>query len=199
MCKEIARGIREDYGERDHDAELRLPEFGETVPKVDIRRAGRRRTLWAAIARLHQYSGHPLPRALTRTLVFARASHEAIQMAKSYRRDTCLQVAGKILQRPARIPLARSFGDLVSIDVFSVCRKVGNQTAVTQFLLNAMDLGAGLQKVILIKEETARGCWRAFDWHFMQAFMLRPAPLVTDNHSSYGEVFVMEVQTLGIQ
>ena len=91
-----------------------IPILGEArYPRAD-------KDTFGSIRRLHHNLGHPKPAALVRTLRLAKASPEALACARHYLCDTCRALGNKKLSRPAKIPVAAYFNQIVGVDVTEV-------------------------------------------------------------------------------
>ena len=94
-----------------------------------------------ALVRLHANMGHRPPRILARALAIAGAPRDVIAAARALRCSTCDQLKRQKPQRPAHIPRARAFGDVVCADLLDMKVACG----FTAWALNIVDAASGFQ------------------------------------------------------
>ena len=103
----------------DEDEELEVDDRSEGSSEPEMEENGGEppvdRRLMAAVMRLHENTGHRPPRALARALRIAGAAPDAIRAARQLKCDVCQELRRPRLRRPATLPRARTFGDVVHL------------------------------------------------------------------------------------
>ena len=111
-------------------------------------------TLKQAIAKLHTNLGHPSNTSLARAIRLTGGSDLAVSLALAHRCPVCyrLQQPGNAAHLPASLRKAREFGEVLSIDLFTLADHQGQ----SQTVLNAVDLATQFQAGDLFRPNIPR-------------------------------------------
>ena len=139
--------------------------------------------LTASVRRLHENTGHRPKRQLVRALVIAGAPAETIRAAKLLKRPVCEEVQQTKPKRPATLPRARHFGDVVHIDLFQVEAITGSK----HWALNVVDAASKFQVCAIVPRKTTAAVTEAMDQCWM-TWAGPPSTIVAD----MGPEFVSE-------
>ena len=105
----------------------------------------------AAVARLHENTGHRSTRRLARALTIAGAPSAVIRAAKQHKRSICMERAPPKSQRPASLPQPRDVSDQVHIDLIEAVDVNGESF----YIIHATDFCTRFQMAQVIERKTA--------------------------------------------
>ena len=145
-------GHQGDYSKVEAD-DLSAEDDDGDVPNEEHQKAwnGVDRSQQLALLRLHANTGHRPARIMARALAIAGAPRDVIAAARALRCSTCDQLKRQKPQRPAHIPRARAFGDVVCADLLHMKVACG----FTAWGLNIVDAASGFQVVRLLQNKSS--------------------------------------------
>ena len=178
----------------DGDSEADLPNVKDEGPKGSIDEAYLKR-LNIEVKRLHSNLGHPSKNALVRMLVHGGAKKEAIDIARKLECQICKSNEKPKLQRPAKMPIAYEFNEVVGIDCIHL-RGLRGEKGLRAFC-HITDWATSKQIALPIQVESPEECWRVvrewINWYGV------PKRIVYDEHGSFGGAFGDNLERWGIR
>ena len=113
-----------------------------------------------ALLRLHANTGHRPVRVLARALVIAGASRDIVAAARALRCEVCDESRRVRPARPAHLPRARAFGDVVHIDLVDISQSCGFRPC---WCVSIVDAASGFQVVRLLARKTSTAVIEAIE------------------------------------
>ena len=126
------------------DSEDEFPQGAEDDAKIPA-------SIRAAVARLHENTGHRSTRRLARALTIAGAPSTVVRAAKQHKCSICMERAPPKSQRPASLPHPRDVSDQVHIDLVEVADVDGE----SYYVVHATDFCTRFQMAQVIERKTA--------------------------------------------
>ena len=139
-------GGDEDFFQPDDDVARPQPGPGvrepDPMPDLDP-------DIKAAVRRAHFNLAHPSREAFVRLLRLGGAAREAVEYARLWTCPVCARSRAPTAPRPAAMPMAESFNDLVSLDIFTI----KDIHSVAYEVLSLLDVATTYHVAVLLASE----------------------------------------------
>ena len=139
-------GVEDDFEDR-----YMMSESDSEVSGLDETLSPSDKELYASLMRMHVNSGHRSLKRLCRALAIAGAPRSTIKMARKLKCSICQEKKRPKIRRPAAIPRARAFADVVHGDLLQISDVGGAKC----WVLNLVDAASGFQVCARVADKSS--------------------------------------------
>ena len=166
------------------------------VLMIDAKKSVSDQDIKQLLHKVHKNLGHPTNADLVRILKHAQANSRAIEMARTFRCETCASRAPPKTALPAQTGRVVDFNHRIGIDVKHLPGWKHNQKVKA---LNIVDYASGYQRMIpFFETETSQVLWNLLNQHWF-AWAGPPREIILDPAATnLGEPMMIPMDTLGV-